>query len=143
MHLTVKAFTIDPREISEDFVLSSGPGGQNVNKVSSAVQLRFDLRNSQSLPGHVKERLVRLAGKRINSDGELVIKAYNHRTQSQNRDEAYRKLAELIEQAATLPRPRRKTNPSRSSKARRLESKKARATIKAGRGKSVRCADEP
>ena len=110
-------------EIDESFVRSSGPGGQNVNKVSSAVQLRFDLARNRSLPGDVKARLVKLAGNRLSGEGVLILMAQEHRSQERNRQEALAKLVELIRRAATKPRPRHKTRPTRSSKQRRLDSK--------------------
>ena len=122
--------SLDEREIEESFVRSSGPGGQNVNKLSTAVQLRFDVRGSPSLPNDVAIRLMRLAGKRLTKDGVLVIVAQNHRTQERNRAEALGRLVDLIRQAAVRPIPRRPTKPTRASKEKRLEGKKVRSTIK-------------
>ena len=122
--------SLDEREIEESFVRSSGPGGQNVNKLSTAVQLRFDVRHSPSLPDGVRARLERLAGKRLTRDGVLVISAQRHRTQERNRADALDRLIELVEQAAIAPVPRRKTKPTRGSRERRLESKKRRSNIK-------------
>jgi ribosome-associated protein len=121
---------IDEREVDESFVRASGPGGQNVNKLSTAVQLRFDVRGSPSLPGDVKARLERLAGSRLTGDGVLVITAQRHRTQARNRDDALDRLIDLIRRAAIPPTPRRPTKPTRASRERRIESKKRRAGIK-------------
>src|ERR1700690_86861 len=126
---------LDEDELSESFVLASGPGGQNVNKVSTAVQLRFDVARSPSLPDDVRGRLVKLAGRRMTKGGELVIVANQFRTQERNRDDARTRLIELIARAAEPPPPpRRKTRPTRASKERRLTDKKRRADIKRGRG---------
>jgi ribosome-associated protein len=122
--------SIDDNEIDEQFVRSSGPGGQNVNKLSTAVQLRFDVRGSPSLPNDVAVRLMRLAGKRLTKDGVIVIIAQNHRTQERNRQEARDRLITLIRQAAVVPIKRKPTKPTRASRERRLESKKRRASIK-------------
>ena len=122
--------SIDESEIHESFVRSSGPGGQNVNKLSTAVQLRFDVRHSPSLPSDVAVRLMRLAGRRITKDGVLVLIAQNHRTQERNRAEAQERLIDLIQQAAVRPIPRRATRPTRASKQRRIEGKKRRSVIK-------------
>jgi ribosome-associated protein len=121
---------VDEREIGETFVRASGPGGQNVNKLSTAVQLRFDVRGSPSLPGDVKARLERLAGTRLTRDGVLVITAQRHRTQARNRDDALDRLVDLIRRAATPPAPRRATKPTRASRERRIEGKKHRGGIK-------------
>jgi ribosome-associated protein len=121
---------IDEREIEESFVRSSGPGGQNVNKLSTAVQLRFDVRHSPSLPGDVRERLERLAGSRLTNDGVLVIIAQRHRTQARNRQDALDRLIEIIRQAAIRPIKRRPTRPTRASRERRIEGKKRRSSIK-------------
>jgi len=123
--------SIDESEIRESFVRSSGPGGQNVNKLSTAVQLRFDVRHSPSLPNDVAVRLTRLAGRRMTKDGVLVIMAQRHRTQERNRAEAEERLIALIRQAAVRPIPRRATKPTKASKQRRIESKKRRSGIKA------------
>jgi ribosome-associated protein len=125
------SISIDESELHESFVRSSGPGGQNVNKLSTAVQLRFDVRQSPSLPNDVAVRLMRLAGKRMTKDGVLVLIAQNHRTQERNRAEAQERLIDLIRQAAVRPVPRRATKPTRASKQRRIESKKRRANVKA------------
>jgi ribosome-associated protein len=122
--------SIDEREIEESFVRASGPGGQNVNKLATAVQLRFDVRRSPSLPNDVAIRLTRLAGKRMTKDGVLVIIAQRHRTQERNRADALDRLTALIREAATPPTPRRATRPTKASKERRLEGKKLRSNIK-------------
>jgi ribosome-associated protein len=122
--------SIDERELEERFIRASGPGGQNVNKLSSAVQLRFDVRNSPSLPDDVRVRLERLAGRRLTREGVLVIIAQRHRTQERNRADALERLIELIERAAVAPVPRRPTKPTKGSRERRLESKKRRSSIK-------------
>jgi ribosome-associated protein len=124
------SITIDESELEEDFVRSSGPGGQNVNKLATAVQLRFDVRRSPSLPNDVAIRLMRLAGSRLTKDGVIVITAQSHRTQERNRQDARVRLIELIRQAAVVPRKRRPTKPSRASREQRLESKKRRSNIK-------------
>jgi ribosome-associated protein len=121
---------IAEREIEESFVRSSGPGGQNVNKLSTAVQLRFNVRHSPSLPGGVRARLERLAGSRLTRDGELVIIAQSHRTQVRNRQDALDRLLELIRRAAVAPIKRRPTRPTKASRERRIEGKKRRGGIK-------------
>ena len=122
--------SIDESEIEESFVRSSGPGGQNVNKLSTAVQLRFDVRRSPSLPNDVAVRMMRLAGKRLTKDGVLVIIAQNHRTQERNRAEAQDRLIALIQEAAIKPTVRRATKPTKASKERRIEGKKRRSVVK-------------
>jgi ribosome-associated protein len=122
--------SIDDSELEESFVRSSGPGGQNVNKVSSAVQLRFDARHSPSLPNDVAIRLMKLAGHRLTKDGVIVIVAQEHRDQSRNRAEARERLFDLIRQAAVRPTVRRATKVPKSAKRERLESKKRRSGIK-------------
>jgi ribosome-associated protein len=122
--------SIDESEIEESFVRASGPGGQNVNKLATAVQLRFDVRHSPSLGNDVAVRLMRLAGKRMTKDGVLVIIAQRHRTQERNRADALDRLATLIREAATPPTPRRATKPTRASRERRLQGKKLRSNIK-------------
>jgi ribosome-associated protein len=122
--------SLNESEIEESFVRSSGPGGQNVNKLSTAVQLRFNVRASPSLPNDVAIRLMRLGGKRITKDGVLVLVAQNHRTQERNRAEALDRLIALIREAAVRPTPRRATKPTKASKEKRLEGKKLRSGIK-------------
>jgi len=124
------SISIDESELTEDFVRSSGPGGQNVNKLSTAVQLRFDVRHSPSLPNEVAVRLMQLAGSRLTKEGVLVITAQRHRTQERNRQDARERLAELVRQAAVVPRKRRPTKPSKAAREKRLESKKRRGSIK-------------
>ena len=125
---------LDESELEFRFVRSSGPGGQNVNKVSTAVQLRFDVGNSPSLPGDVRTRLIRLAGRRVSQDGILMIEARQFRTQERNREDAIARLVELVRQATQKPKPRKKTKPSRAAKEKRIEGKKQRSNIKKMRG---------
>jgi len=125
---------LDESELDESFIRSSGPGGQNVNKLSTAVQLRFDVRHSPSLTDEVRTRLERLAGRRLTREGVLVITAQSHRTQERNRADALERLVELIRQAAVRPVPRRPTRPTKASRRRRLDAKKRRGSVKALRG---------
>lgn len=122
--------SIDEREIEESFVRASGPGGQNVNKLATAVQLRFDVRGSPSLPAEVRARLERLAGTRMTRDGVLIIIAQRHRTQARNREDALERLIDLVRRAAVAPRLRRPTRPTAAARKRRVEAKKHRAGVK-------------
>jgi ribosome-associated protein len=124
---------IDEKEIQEDFIRASGPGGQNVNKVATAVQLRFNVRYSHSLPDDLRERLVRLAGRRITGEGSLIIKAGRFRTQDRNRQDAINRLIDLIRKASIPPKTRRKTKPTLSSRKRRMEKKRRHGDIKSTR----------
>ena len=124
------SIAIDDSELEESFVRASGPGGQNVNKVSSAVQLRFDARRSPSLPNDVAVRLMRLAGHRLTKEGVIVIVAQEYRDQSRNREEARARLAELVRQAAVKPKARRKTKVPKAAKRQRVDEKKRRGSIK-------------
>jgi len=124
---------LSSQEVKFEFVRSSGPGGQNVNKVATAVQLRFDLQNSPSLPPEVKHRLRKLAGKKVSANGVLVIQASRFKSQDQNRQDAVERLRRLIMQAAVKPKRRIKTRPSRQAKLRRLEAKRHRSRLKRNR----------
>jgi ribosome-associated protein len=126
---------IDESELEESFILSSGAGGQNVNKVSSAVQLRFDVVRSPSLPDPVRLRLIALSGSRLTKDGVLILVGRQYRDQNRNRIDVRERLAELIREAAIIPKKRRPTRPTRASKERRIEGKKVRANIKKNRGR--------
>ena len=138
IHIT-RTITIDESEIQEYFVRASGPGGQNVNKVATTVQLRFDVANSRSLPEEVRKRLISLAGNRITEDGILIIDARRFRTQGRNREDATERLVELIRNAAQRPKIRRRTRPTLTSKIRRLESKRRGAESKRVRGLVYPC----
>jgi ribosome-associated protein len=126
--------TIDERDLDERFVLASGPGGQNVNKVSTAVQLRFD---THALPEEIKARLAKLAGRRLTDDGVLIVTARQHRTQERNRADARARLFDLIRQAGVRPKKRKATRPTKASKERRIESKKVRGALKRTRTKRI------
>lgn len=128
------SIAIDERELEESFVRSTGPGGQNVNKLATAVQLRFDVRHSPSLLPAVRARLERLAGRRLTTEGVLLITAQRHRTQERNRQEARERLFDLIRRAAEPPKPRHATRPTMASKRRRLDTKTRRSRLKRLRG---------
>ena len=134
MIVVTPRIVLDERELEETFVRASGPGGQNVNKLSTAVQLRFDVRRSPSLPDDVRARLERLAGSRLTGEGVLIIVAQRHRTQERNREDARERLVDLIRRAAVAPTPRRPTKPTLASKPRRLDSKARRSRVKSLRG---------
>ena len=127
------SIALDEREIDEQFIRSSGPGGQNVNKVATAVQLRFDVARSTNLPDAVRERLKRLAGRRLTGDGVLIIEARRYRTRERNRRDALDRLIALVRKAAVAPTPRKATRPTAGSKRRRLEGKQRRGALKRGR----------
>jgi ribosome-associated protein len=122
--------SIHPDELHETFVRSSGPGGQNVNKLSTAVELRFDVRHSRNLPDDVAIRLQKLAGRKLTKEGVLVIEAQSHRTQERNRADALERLITLIREASIAPKPRKKTKPSRAARAERVEHKVHRGKVK-------------
>jgi ribosome-associated protein len=127
---------IDEKELQWAYVQSSGPGGQNVNKVATSVQLRFDVAHSASLPEDVRGRLARLAGRRFTQDGVLIIEAKRYRTQEKNRQDALKRLADLLQKASEKPKTRRKTKPTQASKQQRLAKKRRRSEVKRLRGES-------
>ena len=124
------SFSIDERELQFDFIRSAGPGGQNVNKVATAVQLRFDIANSPSLASETKGRLIQLSGKRVNTEGVLIVEAKRFRTQEQNRADAIERFVELVRKALIKPKLRKKTKPSAASKEKRLKAKKVKGATK-------------
>ena len=125
-----RTIALDEREIEESFIRASGPGGQNVNKLSTAVQLRFDAWHSPNLPPDVRTRLAAIAGRRLTKDGVLIITAQRHRTQERNRADALARLVELLARAAVAPKPRRATRPTAASKRKRSEGKRRRSALK-------------
>ena len=131
------SISLDPDEIELTFIRASGPGGQNVNKVSSAVQLRFDVTNSPALDAGVKARLSALAGSRLTKDGVIVLTADQFRTQERNKADAIARLVELVRKAAHVPKPRKATRPSKATKARRVDTKVKRGAVKARRGGQI------
>lgn len=128
--MNAETIKLRPDEIHLDFVRASGPGGQNVNKVATAVQLRFNVRETQSMSPEIRDRLIRMAGKRVNASGEIVIEARRFRTQQRNREDAMERLLQMIEKASVRPKTRHKSRPTVASKVRRLEVKKRRSGIK-------------
>ncbi|KKW89563.1 alternative ribosome rescue aminoacyl-tRNA hydrolase ArfB [Sphingobium chungbukense] len=130
-----RSIAIDAEELSETFVRSTGAGGQHVNTTDSAVQLRFDVANSPSLPDAVKRRLAVIAGRRMTAEGVLILRSEGSRSQLMNRQEVLARLVDLIREATVVPKARKATKPGKAAKARRVDAKKARSTVKAGRGK--------
>lgn len=135
-----RSLFVDPADLEESFVRSSGPGGQNVNKLSTAVQLRYAIDKLAGMPADMRARLVLLAGRRLTQDGELIISAESHRTQAMNREDAQARLVELLKEASVRPKPRIATRPTRASKVRRVDSKVKRGAIK--RARAGRPSDE-
>jgi ribosome-associated protein len=129
-----RLLSLDPADLSESFVRASGPGGQNVNKLSTAVQLRYPIDRLAGMPGDMRERLVALAGRRLTADGEVVISAERFRTQAQNREDALARLVALLREAGVRPKARIATRPTKASKVRRVEAKVKRGAIKRARG---------
>lgn len=129
------SLALDERDLEERFIRAAGPGGQNVNKVSTAVELRFNVNGHTALPDDVRARLERLAGRRLTLDGEIVIRADEHRTQDRNRAEALARLVALVEQASHRPKPRKPTKVPKAQKQKRLEHKAKRGSIKASRAR--------
>ena len=129
------SLALDERDLEERFIRASGPGGQNVNKVSTAVELRFNMNGFTEMPDDVRARLERLAGRRLTLDGEIVIRADEHRTQDRNRAEAQARLVALVKQATIRPKPRVKTKISKAQKAKRVDNKTRRGDVKANRGR--------
>jgi ribosome-associated protein len=129
------SLALDERDLEERFIRAAGPGGQNVNKVSTAVELRFNVNGYTEMPDDVRARLERLAGRRLTLDGEIVIRADEHRTQDRNRSEALARLVALVEQATHRPKPRKPTKVPKAQKQKRLEHKARRGDVKAKRGK--------
>ncbi len=129
-----RSLALDPAHLAESFVRASGPGGQNVNKLSTAVQLRYPVDRLEGMPADMRERLVRLAGRRLTDEGELVITAERFRTQARNREDALERLVALLKEAAVRPKPRVATRPTKASKVRRVDAKTRRGAIKKARG---------
>lgn len=135
MILITPMIALDEDELQFRFIRASGPGGQNVNKVATAVELRFDFRHSPSLPEHVREEMEKIAGNRATTEGVIIIKAQEHRTQERNKAEAVARLIDMLKKAAIILPARKKTKPTKASKTRRLEGKAKRSEVKAGRAR--------